>query len=185
MEITAERAAALLNDPRNLAVAFPTFIKRENGRTNGAKEIPSSIRTLIGVSAHRDTIASVAEAFGVSPSTVAQAKKGNVGVNRHDEDLKATIDEIVGKQKKDLREVALERLSGMFASVINDQNLGTLPVRAAVGAAKDIATIVDRLTPKANNTNVAVFVHPPRMKDESEYGEVIVVAARVEEKKLT
>jgi len=185
MEITAERAAELINDPRNLAVAHPTFVAKANGRTNGSKEIPQSIRTIIGVAAHHDTIASVAKAFDVSTSTVAQSKKGNVGVNRHDEGMKETIDEIVGAQKKELREIALDRISNMFASVINDQNLGTMPIRAAVGAAKDIATIVDRLTPKSAGTNVAVFVHPPRTRDESEYGEVIVVAARAEEKKLT
>jgi len=185
MEITPERASELLNDPRNLAVSSPTFIKKSNGRTHGAKDIPQSIRTIIGVAAHHDTIVSVADAFNVSKSTVMQSKKGNVGVNRHDEEMKDTIDEIVGKQRKDLREVALERVAGMFASVINDQNLGTLPIRAAVGAAKDLATIVDKLTPKQAGTNVAVFVHPPRVRSEAEYGEVIVVAARPDQKQLT
>lgn len=184
MEITPERAAELLNDPRNYANS-PTFVKKGNGRTNGAKEIPHSIRAIIGAAAHHDTIASVAEAFDVSPSTVAQAKKGNVGVNRHDPDLKETIDEAVGKTKKDLREVALERLAGMFASVINDQNLATLKPRDAVGAAKDIATIVDKLTPKSNSPNVAVFVHQPRVRNEEEYGEVIIVQPKREESKLT
>lgn len=181
MEITAERAAELLNDPRNLAIAHPTFIGKTNGRTHGAREIPQSIRTIIGVATHYDTLKSVSEAFDVSMSTAAQSKKGNVGVNRHSEEMKDTIDEIVGKQRKDLREVALERVAGMFASVINDQNLATLPIRAAVGAAKDLATVVDKLTPKQAGTNVAVFVHPPRVRSESEYGEVIVVSSRPEE----
>jgi len=185
MEIDAARAAELLNDPRNLAVAHPTFVGKSNGRTHGAKDIPQSIRTIIGVAAHHDTIKSVAHSFGVSTSTVMQSKKGNVGVNRHDEGMKETIDEVVGKQRKDLRELALDRVAGMFASVINDQNLGTLPIRAAVGAAKDLATIVDKLTPKQSGTNVAVFVHPPRVRGEEEYGEVIVVSAKSEDNQLT
>lgn len=189
MEIDAEAAAKLLGDERNLAVRNPnvTFLKaHRGGRTNGAKEIPPMIRTLIGIAAHNDTLASTARAFGVCERTVSAAKIGNVGVDRHDEDVKEAIDTVVEKKDKNLRDVALDRLAGMFASVINDQNLGAMKPREAVSAAKDIATIVEKLTPRSGGNSVAVFVHAPRVKDEREFGEVVEVAYRpLEDKKLT
>lgn len=181
MEISAQEAIELLKDPRNLA-NNPEFVKPSNGRTQGAVAVPESLRTIIAVAARTGgTIAGVAAQFGVSESTVAQAKKGNVGVNRHDPEFKEKVDQIVGEQKKELRELALDRLAGMFASVINDQNLGALKPREAVSAAKDIATIVDKLTPKQSNTNVAVFVHAPNVREEKDFGEVIVVEPKKEE----
>lgn len=185
VEISPEEAAALLNDERNLARQQPnvTFLKSHNGsRGAGSREVPPMIRTLIGVAAHHDTLASTARAFGVSPSTVAQAKKGRVGVNRFDPELKETIDSTVASEKKDVRDVALSRLASMFESVIVDQNLSTLKVKDAVSAAKDLATVVDKLTPRAGGTNVAVFVHTPRVRDEAEYGDPIEVSYKVEEK---
>lgn len=193
MEISAERAQALLADSRNLANRQPevTFLRSRNGSRDGltrnsGREIPPTIRALIGVSAHLDTISSVADAFGVATSTAAQAKKGNVGVNRHDPALAAQIDAALGEHKKSIREEALERLSEMFAGVISGQNLNAMKPREAVSAAKDIATIVDKLTPRDKSPTVAVFVHAPREKDEKEFGEVIVVPSRPsEDVKLT
>lgn len=195
MEIPADEAVALLKDARNLAVRQPTFIRGHGGSRNGSagsggattnqgREIPQTLRILIGASAHHDSIKDVAESFGVSESTVAAAKAGRVGVNRYDKDLHEAVVKASGKDT--VREAAIERLAGMFASVINDQNLAAMKAREAVSAAKDLATIVDKLTPKQGGANIAVFVHAPRIKDEKEFGKIIEVPYRqVEEKKLT
>jgi hypothetical protein len=180
MEISEEEAESLLSHKRNGNVKF---VPIGGGRTHGAIEIPPILREVIGVAAHSSTIRRTAEAFDVSESTVSMAKKGNVGVNRHDPELRERIDnrvraegEEVKKKEESLRDVAMNRLAGMFASVITEENLaGITKVREAVTVARDLATIVERISPKNSNGNVAVFIHAPRIKSETEYDAVDVV----------
>ena len=148
------------------------------GTRNGGREVPPLIRELIGVTAHFDTIKNTAKAFNVSTSTVAQAKKGNVGVDRHDPELAARIDANVEKKDKSVKDIALERLATMFSNVITDENLAgvTNPIKA-VSVAKDLAIITEKLTPRVAGVNAAVFIQIPRVKDESEYESVDVKAA--------
>ncbi len=191
MEITAEEAAARLNNPDNF-LNRPKYEPLHKGTRGGGsastdnkgREIPPLIRTLIGITAHNDTIGSTAEAFGVSNSTVAAAKKGNVGINRHDPELKKSIDAVVDEGKKTVREAALDRLAGMFNSVITDDTLSSLKPREAVSAAKDIATIVEKVSPKQANGNVAVFISTTRVKDESEFGDIIEIEHKPVESKM-
>jgi len=180
MEISEEKAAELLAHPSNLWNKSQTKVVykplHNGGRTNGAKEIPPTIRALIGITAHHDTIASTMETFGVSQSTVSASKKGNVGVNRHDPDLKDAIDRGVEGETKSIREVALERLAGMFNGVINQQNLDAMKPVEAVRAAKDLATIVEKVTPKQKIGPTAVFISYVPPKEEREYPSVDVTA---------
>src|SRR3990172_419972 len=140
MEISEEEAQRLLNHPRNYSVRtaiaegvpssdnpLPTIYKPlHNGSRNGGKEVPSIIRELIAVSAHNGTIKDTAEAFDVSMSTVAQAKKGNVGVSHHDPDLRDRIDKQIEKQDKNVKDLALDRLAHMFETVITPDNVSAI-----------------------------------------------------------
>ena len=175
MEISEEKAKELLEHPNNL-LNNVHFVKLHNGSRNGGKAVPSIIRELVGVAAHHDTIKEVAKEFGVSESTVAQAKKGNVGVNRHDPDLRERIDDQVENEKRSVRDLALDRISTMFATVITEENLASIDKpREAVAVAKDLAAIADRTTAKQATNQTAVFIHMTREKSEAEYGDVIVL----------
>ena len=175
MEITEEAAKELLEHPRNL-LNNVHFVKLHNGTRNGGKAVPSIMRELIGVAAHHDTIKATAEEFGVSESTVAAAKKGNVGVNRHDPDLKARVDNQVEEVKQSVRDLALDRISTMFANVITNENLAAIDKpREAVAIAKDLASIAERTAVKGPGNATAVFVHMTREKREEEYGDMIVI----------
>ena len=185
MEISNEDAEALLSNPRNGGPLFSRSIISEKevtyeplhkGTRNGGREVPPLMRELIGVSAHRDTLANTAGAFDVSVSTVAQAKKGNVGVSRHDPDLAGRIQTQVGKDAKAVKDLALERLAGMFASAITQEKLDAIPkVREAVTVARELAGIASSLTEKKEGGNVAVFIQYPRIKDEKEYDAVDLI----------
>ena len=181
MEISADEALALLKDPRNL-LNKPEYVKLNNGgRSLGARGISDGMRKIIGAAAHHDTLASVAETFGVSPTTVAMAKKGNVGVNRHDPELAEAITEKVEASEKAVREAALTRLAEMFASSISPEALGTLKPREAVSAARDLSTVVEKMTPKADGAKTAVFIHIARERSEDEYDAVEVRTKEVKQ----
>lgn len=174
-EISNELAEQLLDHGRNGAARFVPL--HRGGRGAGSREVPPVIRELIGLSANNgSTIKEVCKEFGVSQSTVSQAKKGNVGVNRHDPELAAKLEETKKDVKASVKDAALDRLAEMFATVITSENLaGISKVREAVVVAKDLATIVEKVTPKQGGNNVAVFIHQPRVKDESEYDSVDVI----------
>ncbi len=175
MEISEQEAQELLNNPKNLANNV-RFVKLRRGSRNGGKEVPSVIRELIGVAAHHDTIKKTAEVFDVSESTVAAAKKGNVGVNRHDSELRERIDSQVEHDTRSVRDVALDRVAHMLASTITPENLDAVKDPAkAVAVAKDLAAIADKVSLKGPSTQTAVFVHMAREKDESEYGEPVII----------
>ncbi len=175
MEITEEEAQKLLDNPKNL-MNNVKFVKLRKGGRNGGKEVPGIIRELIGIAAHKDTIKKTAEVFHVSESTAAAAKKGNVGVNRHDSELRERIDDAVEGEKKSVRDLALDRISSMFASTITADTLnGVRDPAKAVSVAKDLAAIADRVSLKGPTVGNAVFIHIPREKDESEYGEPIII----------
>ena len=184
MEISEQEAAALLNDDRNLLKPGrdPKVIFRRphNGGRNGGRAVPSMIREIVAVAAHHDTIHNVAEAFGLSDSTVAQAKKGNVGVNRHDEELRDKIDNHVKEKEDSIRDLALDRISTLFAHSITEANLQTMKVREAVSVAKDLASVAERVQDKRQQGPRVVFVNQIRVKDESEYGDPIIVAHKEE-----
>jgi hypothetical protein len=184
VEISEEEAAKLLNDERNLLKPGRNpeviFHRPHNGSRNGGRAVPPIIREIVAVAAHHDTIHSVAESFGLSDSTVAQAKKGNVGVNRHDEDLKDRIDNHVKEKVNSIREQALDRLSTLFAHSITDKKLQDVKLREAVSIAKDLASVAERVQDRGKEGPRVVFVNQVRVKDESEYGEPIIVAHKEE-----
>ncbi len=185
MEITEEEAQALLNHDNNLLKPGrnPEVIFRRphnGGRGNGGTAVPSILREIVAVAAHHDTIKSVAEAFDLSPSTVAQAKKGNIGVNRHDPDLKDRIDNHVKEKSDSIRELALDRLSTLFAHTITDKKLQDLKVREAVSIAKDLASVADKVQERGKEGPRVVFVNEIRVRDEKEYGTPIIIEHKEE-----
>ncbi|KKM00308.1 hypothetical protein LCGC14_1805730 [marine sediment metagenome] len=175
MEISEEEAERMLNNPKNL-MNNVRFVKLRKGGRNGGKEVPKIIRELIGIAAHKDPAKVVAGEFGVSTSTVAAAKKGNVGVNRHDPELKDKIDTAVDEEKKSVRDVALDRVAHMLATTITPASLdGVTNPAKAVSIAKDLAAIADKVQTRGPNVGNVVFMHMAREKAESEYGDPIII----------
>ena len=175
MEISEEEATKLLENPKNLANDV-RFVKLRRGGRNGGKAVPGLIRELIGIAAHHDTAKVVAKEFDVSKSTVAAAKKGNVGVNRHDSELRERIDSQVEDDTRSVRDVALDRVAHMLASTISPEALdGVKDPAKAVSVAKDLATIADKVQVRGPTVGNAVFISMPRVKAEDEYGDPVII----------
>jgi hypothetical protein len=174
MEISNDEAEALLSHPNNGA-RLPVFTKDHRGMPEGTPRISPVFRTILGVAAHHDSIRDTAKLFGVGTHTVQAAKVGEHVSGAVIPEVKENVEAIISKGKSDVRKGALDALAGMFADTITQENLSTLKPREAVSAAKDLAVVVEKLSPKSAGGNVAVFVHAPQVKQEETFGEPIEV----------
>jgi predicted transcriptional regulator len=142
------------------------------------------MRTLIGAAAEVDgNNAKTAKTFGCSDRAVANYRKGRTS---HSQPVKATaraeVEEVVEKVEKSgegVKEKAKSRLESLFDGPISKENLATLKPREAISAAKDLATVIDRVSVREHGPEqkVQVVIFAPRQREEKEY-EVIDVSAR-------
>ena len=140
------------------------------GRGNGNKEVPESLRKIIGENALIETHKDTARAFGISPSSVAAYKNGSTSTasyNEPDSELSKAMmsskDRISGRARKKL----LMALSHITEEKLTDAKLGVIS-----GVARDMSSIIRNIEPPAANVtenNVKFVFFSPKQKDETEY----------------
>lgn len=134
------------------------------GRTIGAKEIPDSLREIIGFSAHFEKAKEVAKAFDVAPITAHLAKE-----SRNNPVVAEKIKSKLGQA----HDLALEKML-VALNVISDDKVQDLPVTKALEVARGMAEIVDRTTEKSGmilGSNVLIYA--PQVRSESDYSNAI------------
>jgi len=168
----------------NLAHKLVTKPLHVGGRKNGDNNLSPMMRTLIGAAAKLDdNNSSTAKAFGVSDRAVANYRDGKTSESMAVEPAAISALDKVVEQGRDRRaeakEKAIDRLASLFDGPISTENLDTLKPREAISAAKDLATVIDRVTPKDQSVDnrVQFVVFTPRQKEEKEY-ETIEINAR-------
>lgn len=189
MEVDNDFADSLLNDPRNYrnqsaaikpdpSLPSPTLVNDYAGKAGGhgnagKPRYTEEEKVLAGVLAHSFPVRDVAEVTGMSATTVQDVKRGNISNRRHDPELKDKIDDAIeeeAKTKQSVRDLALDRITALFADQLNEENLATIrKPREAAAVARDLATIAERVTVKAPGQGVTVIFHTPRQKSEDEY----------------
>lgn len=158
----------------------------DRGRKEGRKTLSPMMRNLIGAAARIDGAKSAGKAFDVSESSARHYSKGRTGqeqpivpaaraeVVKHEDNIKSKREKIVNG--------SYDRIAALFDDdgPVNEENLKAMKPREAVSVAKDLAAIVDRVTPKEKDTGqrVQVVVFAPRQKEEKDY-EVVDIDARV------
>lgn len=172
-----------LDSDDNVAVNVRVEKLHKGGRKNGDANLSPLMRTLIGAAAEVDNNnAETAKQFRVSDRAVANYRKGRTS---HDAAIqpiaKQGVEAIVEKvgTMQAVKEKATSRLSSLFDGPISEENLDTLKPREAISAAKDLATVIDRVTPKTDvqDNRVQFVIFAPRQKEEKEY-DVVNVSAR-------
>jgi hypothetical protein len=168
----------------NLANKVEIRKLHEGGRKNGDTNLSPMMRTLIGAAAEVDqNNAKTAKTFGVSDRAVANYRKGRTS---HSTPIKAEakteveeVVETVRDQKQDIKSKATSRLDSLFDGPISAENLQTLKPREAVSVAKDLATVIDRVSIRESGQDqkVQINIFAPRQREEKEY-EVVDVSAR-------
>jgi len=148
-----------LDHPDNLCNRLVEFRPLNNGgKTVGDVNLPPSLRTLIASVAVQDGAKTAAQAFDLSPAGAHKIAKKEIEAGR------------VESKTDKIREKALDSLASLFDSVITAETLGTLKTREGIGAAKDLASVVERIAPKTvGGNNVQFVVFSPRIRAEEEY----------------
>lgn len=136
----------------------PGEAKENSGRAEGDTNIPPVIKDVIAQTALTDTGQNVAEAFGVSQSTVARHKDG------------ANLAKFV----EAAQEQAAEKLLGALG-VITPEEVGCAKLTDKIKVAEGMAGIISKLGKREQQGVVQqVIIYQPEKRDERSY-EVIDV----------
>lgn len=136
------------------------------GRTIGAKEIPDSLREIIGFSAHFEKAKEVAKVFNVSDHSTHMAKE-----SRNHPNVREKIQSRLGAA----HDLALEKMLKAMG-VIDDNKIEALEPLQALEVAKGMAQIIDKTsekTPIFGGGNVMIYA--PQVRSESDYRDAITV----------
>lgn len=151
-------------------------IQIKHGRGN-APEVPQEIRKLIASNSihsggnHKE----IAEAFGVSTSSVSAYKNGATSVTTYDkpnEELSRHVDKV----RDTISTTARSRLMSALQS-LTDEKIENTKARDAASIAKDMSVVVKNMEPvvQGNDSSVKVLIYQPRIKEESDF-EVISIS---------
>lgn len=158
-----------LEHPDNLCNKLVEFRPLHGGgKSVGDVNLPAPLRTLIACAALESSQKSVARAFDVSEGGVSKIVKREVAEGR------------VESKNDKIREKALDSLASLFDQAITAEKLGGMKPREAVSAAKDLAAVVERVSPKTpEGPRVTFNVFSPRVRSEEEYEVVDIDARRI------
>ena len=175
-----------LNSDDNIAAKVRVEPLHKGGKKHGDANLSPMMRTLIGAAAEVDgNNASTARTFGCSDRAVANYKLGRTS---HSESIDPVARsevqeqvEVLTDKREGIKDKALSRLDSLFDGPISAENLDTLKPREGISAAKDLATVIDRVTPKDNiqDNRVQFVIFAPRQREEKEYETVDVEAREV------
>lgn len=146
----------------------------EKGRGNGNKEVPESLRKIIGETNELDSrqeALSIARMFGVSDSSVSAYAAGATSTssyNTPDAELKNHIDD----SKERIKKKARGRLFNALKHITDDK-LKDAKVRDVSGVARDMAAIIRDMEPEKGSNDSGkqapqfIFYAPTFRKEET------------------
>ena len=160
-----------IDSPKNILNILPNVERRPmNGRVIGTKapHIPPMVKKIIGETAHlegRGSQQSIADAFEVDKSSVSRAKEGTG-------ELKEDLD-------KEIHDIAVNRIAGMFETCLIPENLAKMDPKDATRAMKDLAKVAGEFGGKKGPTfnGPTIVIYTPSEHSEDDY-DVIDVEAR-------
>lgn len=172
--ISEEQAKERLDSPDNLLNRLRVKELKTAGRPAGKPNFSTMEKVLAGSLAHIVGNKEAADIVGMSPQHVMNIKNGKEGGEEVQEQIKTTI----GKA----RDVALEKLVSSL-DALTPSKISSLKARDAAAVARDMSTVVDKLTPKEEgnkNNGVIVQIYAPQQHtDETVYPVVEVGAEKV------
>jgi hypothetical protein len=152
-----------------------------SGRKLGIPNMPREIQAAVATTAQVATITLAAETFGTSVHHAHELKHGytnqasQYGGEAPDKQLAA----IITQQKKQVRDLAFEKLTKALGLITDDKLILVTDVVKLSRVARDLSGVVEKVLPKeATNTGGVHFhVWRPEMREESSY-ETIPVSNR-------
>lgn len=142
--------------------------------------IPDFARKIIAAEARSEvaTNKDIARSWGISGTAVNFAEQGRIGNHQKRnsmDDIDSIAENIVNKTLRS----ASDKLFHAVESIDADEVKNEKPIAQTV-IARNLATVIEKLTPKAiNQTNIQFNVFTPRTKKIEEFGEPIRVLESV------
>lgn len=165
MIISEEEARLRLESPNNLANKLKVDIKPLHSNRNGRGNIPPMVQTLAVALGEIDTQAAAAKAFNMTPANASYLTREGKHVDR--DFVKAKV-HTAHNNALDAMLQSINLLGPKLEHVKKATDLSKI--------ASDMASVVNKTTPQqAQQTNLVVVAYAPRMKEESEFEELVTV----------
>jgi hypothetical protein len=170
MELNDSQVEERLNDERNLVNILR---RRRTGRSDGrciAPRIPDEIKTLVALNAE-DGTRDKARAFGISHIAVSDIERG---LNSRGEAMDLEFNELRKKRQETIKTKAEENLLEIIQAVqprIKEEK----KLKNLTSAAKDLASVAEKLSEKRLGSNASVVVYAPQISQENRYESIEVI----------
>lgn len=144
--------------------------EKSNGGGVNATQAPEDVKILAGAFAMAENAKISAEIFGLNGAMVGYHKKGMPNRTEVNEEFREKVIEKKEEILIPIREKALKVVSDALES-ISKEDFTNAKLRDKAAVAKDIATVVDKLSPKHGGSGVAIqfHIHAPAPRAEKEY----------------
>jgi len=169
MLLSKEESARRLASPRNLLNNLPRDnsivmpLHKSNGRSVGSKNTPQSLQVIAGVLSKTEPTREIVDALDVPASALH---------SRNPEVVSA-----VERTTTRIRDLALDKLMASLG-IINDETLFNCTAKDASTVARNLAGVVEKLSPKdAATSGVTLVVYAPQQRQETHYETIDVKAS--------
>jgi hypothetical protein len=151
------------------------------GRAEGDKNVPESLRKVIGETAvidGRGAALDLASQFGISPSSVSAYAKGATSTTSYDTPSKSLLGHI-NKSRQRAISRAQKTLNGAL-SAISQEKLDYTDAKDLSGIAKDMSVIIRNLEPQqvagsmTTNETKQFVIYAPMFKEEKSFDSIVV-----------
>lgn len=147
---------------RDQSTRVPLHITKQNG----TKNIPTPLKIVAGVLAKTEPAKEIAEAFDMSVGSVRRA------ANSDNKEVSAAVERTTAK----IRDMALDKLMQSLG-IIDDTTLADCSAKDASQVARNLATVVNQLSPKdQHQSGATLIIYAPRQKSEEQYQTIDVQA---------
>jgi hypothetical protein len=156
-----------LSSSKNLLNTLPprdnsVHIGKNGNGTKNAIALPVSLKVITGVLAKTEPTKEICAAFDITPRQIQ---------SRNSEVIAA-----VNQTTEKIRDLALEKLMSSLG-IISDETLSSCSAKDASMVARNLAGVVEKLSPRDQATTQATLViYAPQQRDERHYQTIDVVA---------
>lgn len=168
----AEQTESLSQDQIQTQTDSQLLVQQHHfrGRTNGTKNIPPILHSIIGISANLSGPSQTAKEFGIAPSTAHGYGQGYIGGTSH---TNVKSPELVKSIEKDLDTAKGKAIDAMLTSLglLDRESMRSSKPRDLASIAKDMASIVEKVGPKKESTEsgAKIIILAPSIKQENYY----------------
>lgn len=147
-------------------------IDYSKGRGNGNREVPNSLRQIIGetgVTEGRQEAVDLGRKFGISQSSVSAYSNGSTSTASYNQTPNKSF---IHKRKERITKKAIRKL-GLALDNLTDDNLSEVKPRDLAGIAKDMSAIVKNMEPEKETIDLKqngptfIFYSPQTKKEDS------------------